>query len=160
MKIAIIGLGLIGGSIALQSRAFGHEVVGYDQNEDQVKQVIEQGLVNSVMSMDEAILDADLIGLCVSVDGIKVLLPEILDKISSHQTVFDVGSTKENICKLVSDHPKRDRFVATHPLAGTDFSSPSAALSDLFIGKKNMICEETLSAQDALKKKQQICLLI
>ena len=152
MKIAIIGLGLIGGSIALQSRALGHEVVGFDQKEDHIKQAIEQGLINSIMSMEEAILDADLIGLCVPVDGIKALLPEILDKISFYQTVFDVGSTKENICKLVADHPKRDRFVATHPLAGTEFSGPSAALSDLFIGKKNMICEETLSAFDALKK--------
>lgn len=151
MNVAIIGLGLIGGSIALRCKANGHTVIGVDRSEAHAKQALELGLVDSIQSMKEALDQADLIGLCVPVGGILELLPKILDSISSKQTVFDVGSTKENICQTVAEHPQRSRFVAAHPLAGTEFSGPSAALSDLFQGKKNLICEETLSDHDALK---------
>ncbi len=152
MTIAIIGLGLIGGSIGLKAKSLGFNVVGYDQNEQHAHQALEYGLVHSVLSLDEILEQADIIGLCVPIDGIQSLLPKVLDRMKSTQTVFDVGSTKQNICNLVSGHPKRSRFVAAHPLAGTEFSGPSAAFLNLFEGKKNLICEERLCDHDALKK--------
>lgn len=152
MKVAIVGLGLIGGSIALQCKASGFTVLGVDANEAHIKQALELGLIDRVESLDSAVSEAELIGLCIPVDGIIHLLPKVLDKLSNQQVVFDVGSTKENICKAVAAHPNRQLFVAAHPLAGTEFSGPSAALRDLFQGKKNIICEEGLSDKSALGK--------
>ncbi|HHH55340.1 MAG TPA: prephenate dehydrogenase, partial [Bacteroidetes bacterium] len=98
-----------------------------------------------------ALAKSDVVILSIPVDGIIELLPAILDNISSKTTVIDVGSIKTNICKAVEDHPKRSRFVAAHPLAGTEYSGPKAALRGLYKGKYNIICEEDRSEEDALE---------
>lgn len=151
MKIGIIGLGLIGGSIAKECKLAGYEVLGCDHNPIHSEQALDFELVDKMVSLEELILEVDIIGLCIPVDLIAELLPKILDKIKWTQTVFDVGSTKKEICDAIRSHKKRSRFIAAHPLAGTEFSGPKAALVNLFRDKKNLICEEGLSDEDALK---------
>jgi prephenate dehydrogenase len=93
----------------------------------------------------------DCIGLGIPVHHIEALLPSLLDKLKPSQVVFDVGSTKLSICESIQNHPKRGQFVAAHPLAGTEYSGPSAAFEGLFQNKKNIICQEQLSSPQALE---------
>lgn len=150
MTTAIIGLGLIGGSIALECKALNHNVIGVDKNADHQTQALELGLVDSIETLEVAAQKADMIVLAIPVNYIETLLPDLLDKIHPKAVVVDVGSTKKAICEAIKGHPQRGRFVAGHPLAGTEFSGPKAAHLGLFRGKKNLICEEELSDEDAL----------
>ncbi len=151
MKIGIIGLGLIGGSIAKECRKAGMNVIGVDANPIHCDQAIDFELVDKIASLDEMLKEVDIIGVCIPVDLIATLLPQILDQINWKQVVFDVGSTKAEICEMVNGHAKRARFVAAHPMAGTEFSGPKAALEDLFRNKKNIICDEEQCDEDALE---------
>jgi len=150
MTTAIIGLGLIGGSIALECKALNHNVIGVDKSPDHQSQALELGIVDSVETLEVAAQKADIIVLAIPVNHIEMLLPDLLNKIHPKAVVIDVGSTKKAICEAVKEHPRRGRFVAGHPLAGTEFSGPTAAHLDLFRGKKNLICEEESSDEDAL----------
>jgi prephenate dehydrogenase len=151
MNIAIIGLGLIGGSIAKDlSSQLNVQVIGVDLNEIHQKQAMELGLVHQIMELDQAIAVSKVVIIAVPVDKIEILLPLVLSKVDDDVTVIDVGSTKAEICRIISNHPKRNRFVAAHPLAGTEFSGPTAALKGLFHGKKNIICESEKTDADAL----------
>lgn len=152
MTIGIIGLGLIGGSIAKECRRAGHRVIGADASDKHRAQAVDFEVVDEVMSVEDLIAASDVIGLCIPVDIIAEKLPLILDKIKWNQVVFDVGSTKSGICEVVKNHEKRSRFIAAHPLAGTEYSGPTAAIFDLFKGKKNIICQEGMSDEDALRK--------
>ncbi|HKL39492.1 MAG TPA: prephenate dehydrogenase, partial [Cryomorphaceae bacterium] len=69
------------------------------------------------------------------------ILPEILDGVNDDAVVIDAGSTKQGICDAVRKHPKRRNFLAAHPIAGTEFSGPRAALKGLYKDKTNIICE-------------------
>lgn len=151
MKLAVIGLGLIGGSIAKECRQLGYTVIGVDDNVQHQEKAIDFGLVDTVMALDEAIGEADVFAVCIPVDAIEAVSLYLLNTIKWNQTVFDVGSTKAEICKALGDHEKRERYVAAHPLAGTEFSGPGAAIINLFRDKKNIICEEHKVAEDALE---------
>lgn len=142
MKVFIVGVGLIGGSFALDLKASmpGIEIAGIDGNENHLKQALELGLIDSMSSM-EAIDEADLVFLAIPVDASIQLLPEILNNVKDDCVVIDAGSTKENICRVVEDHRKRRNFLAAHPIAGTEFSGPQAAIHGLFRNKTNIICE-------------------
>lgn len=145
MKITMIGLGLIGGSMALdlKARGFCSHVVGVDVNPDHSKQALEKGIVDEIKSLDEA-LDSEIVILAVPVNQTAKLLPAVLDKIGDNTVVMDVGSTKDQISKAIRKHPKRKQFVGTHPIAGTENSGPGAAIHDLF---DNKIC--ILSVDDS-----------
>jgi prephenate dehydrogenase len=142
MKIYIIGIGLIGGSMALDIRGLYPEatVYGVDSNENHLQEALALGVIDAVASI-ENLSEADFVILSVPVDVALTLLPKVLDVIGENSIVFDVGSNKAPICEAVSNHAKRRNFIATHPIAGTEFSGPSAAISDLFEGKTNIICE-------------------
>jgi len=112
--------------------------------------------VKEIVSLDEAIEKCDTFVVAIPVDVIESFLPNLLDKIPADAVVIDVGSTKNDICTAIKDHPKRNRFVAAHPLAGTEFSGPEAAVMNLFQGKKNIICEKHLTDEDALEKANKI----
>ncbi len=157
MKICVIGLGLIGGSIAKECRTRKHHVYGVDSNPIHQEKAIDFGLVDEVVDLDVAVEKAELFLVAIPVDAIEGVCQKLLDKINWTQTVFDVGSTKSGICNAVASHPKRGRFVAAHPLAGTEFSGPGAAIIDLFRNKKNIICEEHKCDDDALEKVLTIC---
>lgn len=151
IHITVIGLGLIGGSIAKDLKSqLNVYVTGVDASQVHCSSAIKLGLVHQISRLDESIQKADIIIIAVPVDNIETLLPLILDNIDNHTVVIDVGSTKEAICTAISHHPKRNRFVAAHPLAGTEFSGPEAALKGLFQGRKNIICESESSDPDAL----------
>ncbi len=152
MKITVIGLGLIGGSIAKDLKSqLNVKVYGVDASESHQRLALDHALVHEIVSLDEGLKLADIVILAIPVDKIEGILPNILDQIDQKTTVIDVGSTKSDICNAISLHPRRSRFVAAHPLAGTEFSGPAAALKGLFQNKKNIITEPEKSDVDALE---------
>jgi len=155
MKIGVIGLGLIGGSIAkeIKIRSISSiEVYGYDNNDKHGALALKNQLIDRICNLDILLAECDIIIIAIPINKILEVLPALLDKVKMDQVVIDTGSTKQSICELIKDHPKRDRFVAAHPLAGTENSGPNAAIMDLFKGKKNIICEENKSTPEALKQ--------
>jgi prephenate dehydrogenase len=142
MKVYIIGVGLIGGSMALdiQSQFANTAVFGVDANERHLDDALQLGIIQGKATIED-LQQADIVILSVPVDVCLAILPQVLDKIGEQTIVFDVGSTKLPICELIADHSKRSHFMASHPIAGTEFSGPSAAVKNLFQGKTNIICE-------------------
>jgi len=157
--VTLIGLGLIGGSLALDLKSqLNIKVLGVDNNSDHQQQAIDLNLVDKLVTLDEGISSADIVILAIPVDSIEALLPTLLDRVNEDTIVLDVGSTKTDICKAVISHPQRHQYVAAHPLAGTEYSGPSAAVTGLFRGKKNIICDRELSDPDAVKLTTQLFL--
>jgi prephenate dehydrogenase len=142
MDIFIIGTGLIGGSMALELKSKRNDatVFGIDSSKDHLEEALHLGIIDHKSELSQ-IKSADFVVLAVPVDTSLVILPQVLDLIGEDTLVFDVGSTKFPICEVVRAHPKRYQFLATHPIAGTEFSGPSAAKTGLFEGKTNIICE-------------------
>jgi len=144
MKTTIIGLGLIGGSMAkdLRKSKFATELVGVDTNEIHAKQAIEIGLVDRIESLYTAIKNTDIIIIAIPVDKELQLLSKILDGISENTTVIDLGSTKKVIVDSVRNHAKRRNFIPAHPMSGTENSGPTASLENLFRGKISILCDQ------------------
>ena len=142
MNVYIIGVGLIGGSMALdiKSNYDNVTVFGIDNNENYLDAALNLNIIDNKASIPD-LAEADFVILAVPVDIALVILPSILDAINDETLVFDVGSTKFPICDAISNHSKRRNFMATHPIAGTEFSGPTAAVLGLFQGKTNIICE-------------------
>ena len=154
MNICVIGIGLIGGSMALdlKKRGFASHVTGVDNNPQHANIALISGLVDEILPMEEAIEKSDLIILATPINITRSLLPEILDLLhNTKKIVTDVGSTKSGIIKSVKHHSNRSRYVAAHPMAGTEFSGPLAAISKLFDYKTAIICEKEQSSPDAIK---------
>jgi prephenate dehydrogenase len=153
MTVSIIGLGLIGGSFAKDLRAAGlaSELFGTDASDEHARRALALGLVDHIVPLEEAVRVGDVILLAVPVDAIQNLLPRILDNIRPTQTVVDMGSTKLQIAEAVQSHPNRERYVAAHPMAGTENAGPDAALSGMFKGKTVLLCDLDCSAPDACK---------
>ncbi|WP_346881045.1 prephenate dehydrogenase [uncultured Algibacter sp.] len=141
-NIYVLGIGLIGGSLALDIKKLDEtlNIYGIDKNESHLDDAISLGVIDKKASLDD-LANADLVIVSIPVDATVKLLPTILDKIPDTALVVDVGSTKVDICKAVENHPKRRNFLAMHPIAGTEHSGPSAAIGGLFLGKTNIICE-------------------
>ena len=154
MKAAIVGLGLIGGSFALDLRKLGlvDKIIGVDLNAENAQKALELGIVDQIMSLDEVVKQADLIVLAIPVNALSNVLKLVLDQVNENQLVMDMGSTKSNVCKAVLDHPNRKNYVACHPIAGTEYSGPEAAFSGLYTGKVNIICDQGLSGEIQVKK--------
>ena len=154
MRVAVIGLGLIGGSFALALKAKGiaTTVVGVEANSQHAAMAIELGIVDSVMPLQEAVAEAELIAIAVPVDVIPQVAIKVLNRVTESQIVIDMGSTKEELCEMISLHPMRHRFVATHPMWGTEFSGPQAATADSFAGRNVVICEKSRSAAEAVER--------
>lgn len=152
MKVTIIGLGLIGGSIAidLKKRRFAHEVIGVDNDILHAQTAKNIGIVDLIKDFEEGVKEADLIVVAIPVDATHRVLPKVMDLVTD-QIVTDVCSTKYDICELIKSHPKRKNFVATHPMAGTEYSGPWAAVSHLFDAKSTFICNKEESSKEALQ---------
>lgn len=157
MNITIIGLGLIGGSISLALREKGqvNTFIGVDRNAAHCMEALELGLVDMIMELETAIKQSELVIVAIPVDSTEKLLPQVLDLITN-QVVMDVGSAKAVICDAVKDHPKRNRFVASHPMWGTEHSGPSAARKDAFTNKAAVICNKEDSDEDAVSMVENI----
>ena len=152
MKIAIVGLGLIGGSLAidLRSKKIATRLIGVDFNEGHARKALELGLVDEILPEEKAFTESDVVILAIPVNTIGALLPSMLDRVAKNTVVIDTGSTKSMICKSVAQHDRRAQFVAAHPISGTENSGPTAALQGLFDGKTNIICEKEQSSESSL----------
>lgn len=152
MHVAIIGIGLIGGSVArdLRRTGFATRLTGVGSSPARAEIALRLGLVDRVTTLETAVREADLVVLAISVDRIVQLLPQLLEWVD-HQTVTDMGSTKQVIVEAVRHHPRRNRFVASHPMAGTENSGPTAAQDRLFEGKVAVLCDLADSAPDAVQ---------
>lgn len=141
-NIYIIGIGLIGGSIAKDIKRLNPEITifGIDTNNEHLEEALQLQIIDEKAEFAD-LKHANAVILCIPVDAAVTLLPEILDLVQDDALVMEAGSTKVAICKAVENHPKRRNFLATHPIAGTEFSGPKAALEGLFQGKTNIICE-------------------
>jgi len=142
MNVFIIGVGLIGGSMAKDIKNFDPEakIYGIDSNETHLEEALSLGLIdNSATYQDLSI--ADVVIVSIPVDVMVSVLPKVLDVVNDDAVVLDAGSTKALICSTLDQHPKRRNFLACHPIAGTEFSGPSAAINGLYKGKTNIICE-------------------
>lgn len=141
-QIYIIGIGLIGGSFALDIRQQypNAKLFGIDHNDSHLDEALDLQLIDAKASYDD-LQYADLVILSIPVDAGILEMPKILDVISDTTLVMDVGSTKLPLCKIIENHPRRRNFLATHPIAGTEFSGPKAAIPDLYKNKTIIICE-------------------
>lgn len=151
MKLGIIGLGLIGGSIAkdLRARNFSTHIFGVDPNTEHCKQALSSNLVDEIVSIDIAIAQSDILLLATPVNNMLTILPVILNKITDNTIVIDIGSTKAEICNIVRNHKNRKQYLAAHPIAGTENKGPLAAISNLFDNKICIFCEAELSSTKA-----------
>ncbi len=151
MRAAVVGIGLIGGSFALtlKDEKICDEVIGVDNSERNRDKALELGLVDRVLPLDEAVAEADLVVLATPVDSIPLLAVKVLNRVD-RQVVIDMGSTKQELCEVIAQHPRRGRFVATHPMWGTEYSGPEAAEHGAFRGRTVVICDRELSDPDAV----------
>ena len=151
-RIAIVGVGLIGGSLAIQlnEKGLASKLIGVDTNRDHQKKALELGLVDEIMELDQAINNSDVIVLAIPVDAMINLLPSILDKVDK-QIIIDLGSTKEQLINISKEHSKRGRLVASHPMWGTEYSGPQAAVHGAFENTAAIICNANESDKDALE---------
>lgn len=141
-KIIGVGLGLIGGSMLLSLRRFYPKAkfLGQDIHAKHLNQAIDLGIINH-KAKDVDYKDADLVIVSIPVDVAPKVIDELLYRVGSKTLVIDTGSTKAKLCKYLENHPKRDQYMATHPIAGTEFSGPQAAISELFDHKTMIVCE-------------------
>lgn len=153
MKVAILGMGLIGGSAAidLKKRGFASEIIGVGRSAANIAKALELGLADKMVSKEEAVREADVIILAVPVNILIDELKFVLDYMRPDAVVTDMGSTKGKMVEAVKDHPLRKRYVPSHPMAGTEFSGPTAAFSGLFDGKVSIICDKDQSDKDAVE---------
>jgi prephenate dehydrogenase len=158
MKTTIIGLGLIGGSIAIDLRVAGIPSVlyGVDTSAENGLRALELGLVDKILQLEEALPLSELVVIAIPVNALSRLLPKVLDLIPETATVIDAGSTKTSICRAVAMHAKRNAFVASHPIAGTENSGPDAAFQGLFRNKTNIICEKEKSSLASLSVAEKV----
>ena len=141
-SVAIIGVGLIGGSwaLALKKHFSGITILGVDKNQAHLEEALRLGLIDKVVDLDAA-AQSDLVFVSIPVGSASEVICSLLDKVGEYTLIMDAGSTKSALCQSISDHPNRSHFLAAHPIAGTEFSGPAAAKADLFDGKLMILCE-------------------
>ena len=151
MNVGVIGLGLIGGSVALKIKEIDTNTViyGLDKDMDSMSYSLSKGMIDKKLDIN-SIDNLKYIFIAIPVDAIKSEIESILNKISNDTLVVDLGSTKYEICKRVVDHANRKNFLAAHPIAGTEFSGPLAATKNLFDNKVLILCETEKTDQDLL----------
>ena len=180
MKVGIIGLGLIGGSMAidLKRRGFASEVLGVESEPVNAAAALQIGLVDRIVDFGQCVDEADLVVLAVPVGAAVRMLPQVLDRFAAEtkdsriksgegwkdacaeyksvRVVIDVCSTKEQLARTVKYHPARRHYVATHPMAGTEYSGPWAAMPGLFDGHAGIICDAEESDTKAVRTVERL----
>src|ERR1700743_1819288 len=141
-SVTIIGVGLISGSfsLALKDRGLVRNVIGVSRTASSIEKALELGLIDEALPLEEAVKKSDLIYVAIPVDVTVPVMRQIMDLITDRQVVTDAGSTKQALCESLADHPMRRRFVATHPMWGTEYSGPEAAVRNAFAGRSCVIC--------------------
>lgn len=158
MKLAIVGVGLIGGSLSLglKESDFADFVIGVDHSKQNLEDALELGIINQKAELREAVKEADLIIVSIPVSSSVEVIKNILDLSDSTKIITDMGSTKKNICQIINNHNKRQHFVPSHPIAGTENSGPKAAIKNLFNNRIAIICDEELSDKNKVKVIEQM----
>ncbi len=153
-NVTVVGVGLISGSLALalKDRQLANRIIGVSRTEASSQKALQLGLIDDVLPLEEAVRVSDLVYIAIPVDATVDMTLRILDLITDKQIVADAGSTKSVLCQAMHDHPMRKRFVATHPMWGTEYSGPEAAVKEAFAGRACVICEKEKSDTDAVEK--------
>ena len=157
-NVTIVGVGLISGSfaIALKEKGFAKHIIGVSRTEASAKKAMELGIIDEALPLEEAVKKSDFIYVAIPVDATIPVMKQIMDLITDKQIVADAGSTKYVLCEALKDHPMRKRFVATHPMWGTEYSGPEAAVRDAFIGRACVICEKEKTDAAAVETVENI----
>jgi len=158
MKILIAGLGLIGGSfaLALRDRGIADEILGVEKSDENAAEALRLGLADRIVTLEEGVPQADLVVLATPVDTIPLMAVKALNHVTDRQVVMDMGSIKAELCEVISMHARRGRFVAAHPMWGTEYSGPRAAQHGAFTGRNAVLCEAERSDADALATVEHI----
>ena len=156
--VTIVGVGLIGGSfgLALKDRGLARRVIGVGNSPGSIRKALELGLVDEFLPLEAAVKQSDLIYVAIPVDVTVPVMGRIMDLVTDKQIVTDAGSTKLTLCESLAAHPMRSRFVAMHPMWGTEYSGPAAAVHDAFRGRSCVICEKEKSAPDAVEVMEKL----
>ncbi|RTL59258.1 MAG: prephenate dehydrogenase [Sphingobacteriales bacterium] len=157
-NLAIIGTGLIGGSfsLCLKERGLVKHTIGVSRTQKSANKALELGIVDEILPLEEAVKKADLIYVAIPVDVTIPTMEKIMDIVTDKQIVVDAGSTKYALCSALANHTRRSRFVASHPMWGTEYSGPEAAVREAFTGRACVICEKEKSDKDALEAVEKI----
>ncbi|MGF2413756.1 prephenate dehydrogenase [Ferruginibacter sp.] len=158
MNVAIVGVGLIGGSmaLALKEKGIAKKVIGVGRSATSIAKAIELGIIDEALPLEDAVKQADFIYVSIPVDATIPVMQQIMNLITDKQIVVDAGSTKFALCDALKDHPMRKQFVATHPMWGTEYSGPEAAVRGAFAGRACVICEKEKSDPAALQAVENI----
>ena len=150
--VTIVGVGLISGSFALamKKKGFAKKVIGVSRTQASLDKALQLGIIDEAMSLEDAVKQSDFIYVAIPVDVTIPVMQQIKELINEKQIVADAGSTKYALCKALEYHPMRKRFVATHPMWGTEYSGPEAAVRGAFEGRACVICEKEKSDKDAV----------
>lgn len=153
-NITIVGVGLISGSLSLilKDKKLVKNVIGVSRTDSSLKKALSLGIIDEALPLEEAVKKSDLIYVAIPVDVTIPVVTNILNLITDKQIVVDAGSTKQALCEAIASHPMRHRFVASHPMWGTEYSGPEAAVKEAFVGRTCVICEKEKSDPDALEK--------
>jgi prephenate dehydrogenase len=156
--VTIVGVGLISGSfsIALKEKGLAKKVIGVSRTLASQQKALELGLIDEALPLEAAIAQSDLVYVAIPVDATIPVMKQVMDLVTEKQIVVDAGSTKHALCSALNDHPMRSRFVATHPMWGTEYSGPEAAVKDAFVGRACVICEKEKSDPLAVDKVEQV----
>jgi len=151
-NVTIVGVGLISGSFAfaLKEKGFAKNIIGVSRTEASIAKAKELGIIDEALPLEQAVKKSDFIYVAIPVDATIPVMKQIMDIVTDKQIVVDAGSTKYVLCNALTDHPKRKRFVATHPMWGTEYSGPESAVKGAFKGRTCVICEKEKSDPDAV----------
>ena len=157
-SVTIVGVGLIGGSfsLALKDRGLVRNVIGVSRTDSSLEKALELGLIDEALPLEEAVKKSDLVYVAIPVDVTIPVMRQVMDLVTDRQIVADAGSTKQALCESLADHPMRHRFVATHPMWGTEYSGPEAAVRNAFTGRTCVICEKEKSDPDAVETMESL----
>ena len=157
MNVSFVGIGLMNGSLSLDLQRLYPDAVmqGISRKEATLSRALDLGLIHKTGDLDH-LQDADWVFVSIPVEAIASLLPRILDAIGEQTLVVDFGSTKAAICEAVKHHPKRAQFLAAHPIAGTEYSGPDAAVLELYKNKTIMLCETAHTRVALLDKAKKL----
>ncbi len=158
MTITIVGVGLISGSFALamKQHGFAKHIIGVSRTKASERKALELGLIDEALPLEEAIKKSDFIYVAIPVDATISMMRQIMDLVNDKQIVVDAGSTKYALCDALTNHPSRKRFVASHPMWGTEYSGPEAAVTNAFTGRACVITEKEKSDAAAVEVVENI----
>lgn len=152
-NVTIVGVGLISGSfaLALKDKGFAKNIIGVSRTKESIDKALDLGIIDEALPLEAAVQKSDFIYVAIPVDVTIPVTLQIMDLITDQQIVADAGSTKYVLCKALENHAKRERFVATHPMWGTEYSGPEAAVREAFSGRSCVICERDKSNKEAVE---------